>query len=57
MKYRAVVSFSGTISMAEGDITEIADKAVSEDLLSAGYIEAIEEQKHESKRAKSKSNL
>lgn len=57
MKYKAIVSFSGTISMAEGDIAEIADKAVSADLLSAGYIEAIEEQKHESKRTKSKSDM
>lgn len=57
MKYRAVVSFSGAVSMAEGEIAEIADKAVSEDLLNAGYIVAAEEHKNESKRVKSKSNL
>lgn len=57
MKYRAVVSFSGAVSMAEGEIAEIADKAVSEDLLNAGYIVAAEERKNESKRVKSKSNL
>lgn len=57
MRYKAVVSFSGIISMAEGEITEIADKAVSDDLLDAGYIVAAEEQKNESKRTKSKSNL
>jgi hypothetical protein len=57
MKYKAVVSFSGTISMAEGEIAEIADGAVSADLLRAGYIVAVEEPKHESKRNKAKSNL
>lgn len=57
MKYKAIVSFSGVVSMAEGEITEIADKAVSEDLLSAGYIVAAEERKNESKRAKSKSDM
>lgn len=57
MRYKAVVSFSGIISMAEGEITEIADKAVSDDLLDAGYIVAAEEQRNESKRTKSKSNL
>ena len=57
MMYKAIVSFSGIVSMAEGDIAEIADKAVSEDLLNAGYIEAVEETKNESKRAKSKRNM
>lgn len=57
MRYKAVVSFSGTISMAEGEIAEIADKAVSDDLLNAGYIVEAEEQKNESKRTRSKSNL
>lgn len=57
MKYKAVVSFSGSISMAEGDIAEIADKAISADLLKAGFIVAIEEPKNEGKRNKSKSNL
>lgn len=57
MMYKAIVSFSGIVSMAEGDIAEIADKAVSEDLLNAGYIEAVEEVKNESKRAKSKRNM
>lgn len=57
MKYKAMTSFSGLVSMAEGDIMEIADKAVSDDLIQAGYIQAIEEPKHESKRNKSKSNM
>lgn len=38
---RALVSFSGLISMAQGEIREIADEAMKKDLLSAGYIEEI----------------
>ncbi len=57
MKYKAMTSFSGVVSMAEGDIMEIADKAVSDDLVQAGYIQAIEEPKHEGKRNKSKSDM
>ncbi len=41
MKYRAIVSFFGVISMAKGEIREIADKTISEDLLNAGCIEAV----------------
>lgn len=39
--YRALVSFSGLISMAQGEIREIADKAMAKDLLNAGYIEEV----------------
>lgn len=39
--YRALISFSGLISMAEGEIREIADKAMVKDLLNAGYIEEV----------------
>lgn len=38
MRYKALKSFSGVISMAEGDEKEINDKAVVDDLLNAGYI-------------------
>lgn len=54
MKYKAIVGFSGIVSMAEGEIMEIADKAISDDLFQAGYIKAVEETKNEGKRAKSK---
>jgi hypothetical protein len=57
MKYKAVVSFSGAVSMAEGETAEIVDETISADLLKAGYITAVEEPKHESKRNKAKSNL
>ena len=38
MKYTALVSFSGVISMAYGDVREISDVSVANDLLKAGYI-------------------
>ena len=44
--YKAKVSFSGlNISMAEGDVGEISDIALAEDLLRAGDIEEVEEPK------------
>lgn len=45
--YKALISFSGVISMANGTVGEIPDKAVAEDLLKAGYIEEIKEEKEE----------
>ena len=38
MTYRALVSFSGVISMAMGEIREITDESIVNDLLKAGYI-------------------
>ncbi len=43
MKYRALVSFTGTISMAGGEVREISDPAIAENLLKCGYIEKIGE--------------
>ena len=45
MKYKALVSFAGAISMAKGEIREIADSPTVDDLLSAKYIEPVEEKK------------
>lgn len=39
--YKAVVSFSGLISMAEGEVREISDLTIAKDLLKAGYIEEV----------------
>ena len=39
--YRAKVSFSGIVSMAEGEVRNITDDAVAKDLLKAGYIEEV----------------
>ena len=55
MKYKALISFSGLVSMSKDDIAEI-DKEISADLLKAGYIEPAEE-KNESKRVRSKTNM
>ena len=43
--YRALISFSGLVSMGKGDVGEIPDKTVAMDLLNCGYIEAVEEVK------------
>lgn len=42
MKIRALCAFSGMISMAKGDVCECTDQYVIDDLLQAGYIEAVE---------------
>lgn len=47
--YRALISFSGKVSMAEGEIRDISDKAIVSDLLDAGYIEEITPAKAEKK--------
>lgn len=39
--YKAVVSFSGLVSMAEGEVREISDLTIVKDLLKAGYIEEV----------------
>lgn len=51
MKYKAVVSLCGKISMARGDVKEIEDKEIVKDLLKAGYIVEVPEEK---KKAKTK---
>lgn len=39
MQYKALVSFSGTISMAMGEVKEITNQEIVNDLLKAGYIQ------------------
>lgn len=43
--YRALVSFSGVISMYKGEVREITNKEVIKDLLQAKYIEEVKETK------------
>lgn len=43
--YRATIGFSGLINMTKGEVKEIKDKKLIEDLLKAGYIEPVEEKK------------
>ena len=45
MKYKALVGFSGAISMSNGEVMEIKDKDLIADLTKAGYIEPIEKPK------------
>ena len=42
MQYKAIVSFSGKISMAMGQVREISDESLAKDLLRAGYIIPLE---------------
>ena len=41
MEYKALVSFSGKVSMSVGEVKNIADVNIAKDLLRAGYIEEI----------------
>lgn len=50
MKYKAVVSLCGKISMARGEVKEIEDKEIVKDLLKAGYIVEVEEKKKAKKK-------
>lgn len=42
MLYLALVSFSGIISMFKGEIREISDSSLVDDLMKAGYITPYE---------------
>jgi hypothetical protein len=39
--YKALISFSGVISMRKGEVKAITDNEVVADLLRAGYIEEV----------------
>ena len=41
MKVRAIISFTGTFSMARGEVREISDLAIAENLKKVGYVEEI----------------
>ena len=41
MKYKALVGFSGIVSMAKGEVKELTNPAIIDDLLSANYIEEV----------------
>lgn len=45
MKVKAVVSFCGKISMKIGEVKEIKDEKILNDLLNAKYVEEIAEEK------------
>lgn len=52
MKYKAIVSFVGKVTMAQDEIKEIDDEEVINDLLNAGYIAPAKEEKKEIKEVK-----
>ena len=45
--YKALITFSGKISMVKGQIREIKDEMIIKDLLKAGYIEEVKVAKKE----------
>lgn len=45
MKVKALKSFTGAVSMAVGEVKKITDKVIVNDLVSAGYVEFVEESK------------
>ena len=55
MEYRAKIGFSGLVSMSKGEVKEISDKYVADDLLRAGYIEPMESEKPSKKTSKKSS--
>lgn len=48
MKYKALVSFAGAVTMAKGEIKEIDNPLIVKDLLSAKYIEPVKDNKKKS---------
>lgn len=48
--FKALVSFSGVISMAAGDVREIADPAIAADLMRAGYIQEMKPKTGQAKK-------
>ena len=43
--YKALETFVGKVSMVKGEVKEILDKEVANDLLKAGYIEELADNK------------
>lgn len=50
--YKALISFTGAVSMKKGEVKHIADEAIAQDLVRCGYVEALE--KKEEKPASTK---
>ncbi len=57
MKYRALVSFSGALSMHQGEVRELNNKATIKDLLKAKYIEEVKEKPNKEEELQDKINL
>ena len=53
--YKALVSFSGRVSMVKGEVRDINDPAIAADLLKAKYIVDLEAKKKAADNAAKKS--
>ena len=42
MKVKALKSFTGAVSMSVGEVRNITDKVIANDLVNAGYVECLE---------------
>lgn len=51
-KYKALVSFAGTVTASAGSDIEINDEDVVEDLVKAGYIEPVKTEKKTTSKTK-----
>ena len=55
--YKALISFSGKISMFKDQVREITDKELVKDLLKAGYIEEVKPTKKEEVKSTKKKEV
>lgn len=51
MRVKALINFSGVLSMYQGQEVEITNKEVLNDLLACGYVEELEVEKPTKKKA------
>lgn len=51
MRVKALVNFSGVLSMYQGQEVEITNKEILNDLLNCGYVEEVEVEKPTKKKA------
>lgn len=49
MMYKALVSFSGVVSMQKGEVRTISDLSIAESLLKVKYIEEVKSPEKEKK--------
>lgn len=56
MMYKATKSFSGLINMKKGDEREIRDEEIAKDLIRAGYVIALDDEKPVIKSSAKKSS-
>lgn len=55
MKVKAVKSFCGIVSMNEGEVKEVSDLSLVNDLISSGLVESTEKAKEKPKTTRKRS--